>query len=76
MTKFNQYEYQNEVRDKKYDRLELIVPKGMKAQILARAEELGLYNKRKKPNANEYILRLIKTDLEIEKEAPAPEETQ
>lgn len=64
---FKQFEYQNKVRDQKYDRLELIAPKGKKAEIQKRAAELGLFNKRNQPNVNEYIMRLIEADLNGEK---------
>lgn len=71
MAAFNQYEYQNKERDRKYDRMELIVPKGKKAIIQQRAAELGLFNKRNQPNANEYILRLIDEDLNRQQAAGA-----
>lgn len=74
---FKQFEYQNKVRDQKYDRLELIAPKGKKAEIQKRAAELGLFNKRNQPNVNEYIMRLIEADLNGEKsESEAAEEPQ
>lgn len=63
MDKKNQIKYINEQRDKKYDRIELIVPKGVKEKIQERAAELGLYNKRKQPNISNYIMQLIEKDL-------------
>lgn len=66
---FNQFEYQNKERDKKYDRVELIVPKGKKAVMQQRAADLGLFNKRNKPNVNEYIWQLVEKDLEKRDEA-------
>lgn len=74
---FKQFEYQNKVRDQKYDRLELIAPKGKKTEIQKRAAELGLFNKRNQPNVNEYIMRLIEADLNGKKsESEAAEEPQ
>lgn len=73
MTAFNKFEYQNKVRDQKYDRIELIVPKGKKEEMQKRAEELGLFNKRNKPNVNEYIWKLVERDLE-ERPAAGTEE--
>lgn len=63
LKEFKQFEYQNKVRDQKYDRLELIAPKGKKEEIQKRAAELGFFNKRNQPNVNEYIMRLIEADL-------------
>ena len=63
MDKKNQIKYINEQRDKKYDRIELIGPKGVKEKIQERAAELGLYNKRKQPNISNYIMQLIEKDL-------------
>ena len=58
------FKYINEQRDKKYDRIELIVPKGMKEKIQKRAKELGLYNKRQQPNVAKYITQLVEKDLD------------
>lgn len=63
MDKKNQIKYINEQRDKKYDRIELIVPKGMKEKMKDRAEKLGLYNKASRPNISGYIQKLVEEDL-------------
>lgn len=55
--------YMNEQIKKKYDRIELIVPKGMKEEMKDRAEKLGLYNKANRPNISGYIQKLVEEDL-------------
>ena len=41
-TKFNQILYQNDYNKKKYDRINLTMPKGKKARIKGAAEALGV----------------------------------
>lgn len=60
---FDQIKYMNEVRNEKYDRIELIVPKGMKAMMQDRAEELGLKNKTGRPNISGYVQKLVEEDM-------------
>lgn len=40
--KFNQIEYQNNYKREKYDKIEVIVPKGEKERIKTAAKEAGL----------------------------------
>lgn len=47
--------------DKKYDRINLTVPKGRKAEIQAHAEQMGV-------SVNSYINRLIDTDMARDKQ--------
>ncbi len=58
--KFNQYKYQNEFNKKTYDRMELILPKGKKAEITEIAKKLG-YKSR-----NEFVISAIKEKIERE----------
>lgn len=51
-----QYEYHNNYRDKNYDRIELIVPKGRKDLIKEHAKELGV-------SVADYINKLIEKDM-------------
>lgn len=51
-TEFNQIAYQNEYIKEKYDRINLLVPKGKKEKIRKAAEEAG-------KSVNEYINSLI-----------------
>lgn len=51
--KFNQVKYQNNYINKKYDRVNLTVPKGMKDEIKRRASEVG-------ESMNEYINNAIR----------------
>ena len=60
---FDQIKYMNEVRNEKYDRIELIVPKGMKTMMQDRAEELELKNKAGRPNISGYVQKLVEEDL-------------
>ncbi len=53
---FNQIAYQNDYKRDKYDRMELILPKGRKAIIKERAKEAGL-------SMSEYINMLIEKEL-------------
>ncbi len=39
---FNQIKYQNEFKKKKYDRFELVMPKGQKEVVRQRAEAAGM----------------------------------
>lgn len=52
---FNQTAYQNGYIKKKYDRINLTIPKGEKEKIKVKAEELGL-------SVNKYINKLIEED--------------
>lgn len=50
------YEYHNNYRDKNYDRIELIVPKGRKDLIKEHSKELGI-------SVADYINKLIEKDM-------------
>lgn len=63
MAEFNKINYQNKVRDEKYERFEILAPKGTKEKAAAAAERRGLFNKRGLPNVSEYVLQLIEADL-------------
>lgn len=63
MAEFNKINYQNKVRDEKYERFEILAPKGTKEKAAAAAERRGLFNKRGLPNVSEYVLQLIEEDL-------------
>ena len=52
MEKFNQIKYQNEFNKAKYDRIEIIVPKGQKAVIKEKAKAAG-------QSVSEYINQAI-----------------
>ena len=54
-TEFNQITYQNNYIKEKYDQVRLLVPKGNREKIKARAEAKGM-------SVNEYINRLIEND--------------
>lgn len=56
-SEFKQYAYQNEYIKKNYDRINLTVPKGKKAEIKKKAESEG-------KSVNEYINYLINNDLQ------------
>ncbi|MCI5937950.1 MAG: hypothetical protein MRZ36_08150 [Eubacterium sp.] len=56
--KFNQIAYQNEFIQKKYDRINFLIPKGEKATIKERAAS-------KNQSVNAYIYELIKKDMEM-----------
>lgn len=60
---FNKINYQNKVRDEKYERFEILAPKGTKEKAAERAKARGLFNKRGLPNISEYVLQLIEADL-------------
>lgn len=60
---FNQIEYQNKMRNEKYERFEVLAPKGTKERAAEAAAGRGLYNKRGLPNVSEYVLQLIEADL-------------
>ena len=55
--------YNNDYNARAYDRINLIVPKGDKETIKARADELG-------ESVNGYINKLIADDLERRKRLP------
>lgn len=55
MEKFNQIAYQNQFNKENYDRIEIIVPKGQKAVIKAKAKAAGL-------SVSEYINRAIEKE--------------
>lgn len=55
--KFNQYEYINQYKREKYERMELLVPKGKKAAIKEHAKAKGY------KSVNEYINTLINEDM-------------
>lgn len=57
------FEYQNKARDEKYERFEILAPKGTKEKAAAAAERRGFFNKRGLPNVSEYVLKLIEEDL-------------
>lgn len=63
MSGFDAVKYRNSKRDQTYDRVELIVPIGMKAMMQERAAEIGLYNKANKPNISGYVQKLVEEDL-------------
>ena len=63
MSGFDAVKYRNSKRDQTYDRVELIVPKGMKTMMQDRAEELGLKNKAGRPNISGYVQKLVEEDL-------------
>ena len=63
MSGFDAVKYRNSKRDQTYDRVELIVPKGMKQKMQERAAEIGLYNKANKPNISGYVQKLVEEDL-------------
>ncbi len=60
---FNKIEYQNKARDEKYERFEVLAPKGTKEKAAAQAAARGLYNKRGLPNVSEYVIQLIDEDV-------------
>lgn len=57
--KFNQLQYQNEFVRKKYDRIGLVVPKGKKQVVKAKAAAAG-------ESVNEYINKAIKMRMASE----------
>lgn len=57
--KFNQLQYQNEFVRKKYDRIGLVVPKGEKQVVKAKAAAAG-------ESVNEYISKAIKMRMASE----------
>lgn len=63
MGEFDAVKYKNSKRKESYDRVEIIVPKGMKEKMKDRAEKLGLYNKASRPNISGYIQKLVEEDL-------------
>lgn len=63
MADFNKIDYQNKVRNEKYERFEILAPKGTKEKAAEMAKARGLFNKRGLPNVSEYVLQLIEADL-------------
>ena len=57
--KFNQLQYQNEFIREKYDRIGLVVPKGEKQVVKAKATAAG-------ESVNEYISKAIKMRMASE----------
>ena len=57
--KFNQLQYQNEFVREKYDRIGLVVPKGEKQVVKAKAAAAG-------ESVNEYISKAIKMRMASE----------
>ncbi|MGP1568947.1 MAG: hypothetical protein ACTTHM_09515 [Peptoanaerobacter stomatis] len=57
---FNQIEYQNNYIKEKYDRINLLVKKGMKEAIKEKAKSMGM-------SVNEYISFLINKDIQKNK---------
>lgn len=55
-TKFDKIAYNNQFNANAYDRVTIVVPKGRKDEIKARAEILG-------ESVNGYIWRLIQEDM-------------
>lgn len=55
---FNQIKYQNEFKKKKYDSIEIIVPKGQKAVIKEMAAAAG-------QSVSEFIYSAVKEKMEI-----------
>jgi predicted DNA binding CopG/RHH family protein len=49
---FNQFEYQNNYRREKYDRIEVVLPKGRKEELKKKAKEKGM-------SMSEYINSVI-----------------
>ena len=56
--KFNKTEYDNRYQREHYDRINLIVPKGLKEEIKKAAESKGM-------NMSRYIISLIENDRTI-----------
>lgn len=54
--KFNQIKYQNDYKRKNYDRMELLVPKGEKAEIKEVAKSLG-------KSVNEFVYSAVKEKM-------------
>ena len=54
--KFNQIKYQNDYKRKNYDRMELLVPKGEKAEIKEIAKSLG-------KSVNEFVYSAVKEKM-------------
>lgn len=49
---FDQIKYQNTYNSQKYDRVTVMLPKGMKEELRARAQALGL-------SLNQYVIKAI-----------------
>ena len=54
---FNQIKYQNEYNKQKYDKLSILLPKGKRDRVKARAKGLG-------KSVNGYINDMIDRDME------------
>lgn len=55
---FNQIQYQNEYNKQKYDRITIMVPKGMKEQIEESMKAAGFKSR------NEFIMAAIREKME------------
>lgn len=55
--KFDQIKYQNDYKRKNYDRMELLVPKGEKAEIKMIAKSLG-------KSVNEFVYSAVKEKIQ------------
>ena len=55
---FNQIQYQNEYNKQKYDRITIMVPKGMKDELDAAAKAAGFKSR------NEFIMAAIREKME------------
>ena len=60
---FDPVTYRNEYVRNHYDRLNILLPKGTKELMLARAAELGYIN-RGKPSITAYLLGLYQKDVQ------------
>lgn len=60
---FDPVTYRNEYVRNHYDRLNILLPKGTKKLMLARAAELGYINKGK-PSITAYLLGLYQKDVQ------------
>lgn len=60
---FNPVAYRNEYVREHYDRLSILLPKGTKKLMMARAAELGYINKGK-PSITAYLLGLYQNDVQ------------
>lgn len=66
---FRQFEYQNAYNKAKYDRISVNLAKGTREKIKLRAAEDGL-------SVNEYVCRLIESDLNGSRRIQAPDEAE
>lgn len=61
---FDSVSYRNEYTKEKYDRMTIIVPKGTKSKMQARAAELG-YITKGKPSVASYLYHLYQADVRV-----------